>query len=538
MSSAVVQVGFDGRQVTQGLQQVSAQVSGFANSAQRSLGKVGGGGFNLGSLSMQLQDVAVQAQMGANGLTIFAQQGSQMLSAFGAAGAVAGAFAAIGGAVAMAGQKSAAAFAEMQAGFATLNAATESVVATGTLSEIVSQMGQVQKAAADLSKEVETQNSVWGILSATVGTAFGGANMGERNAAMARQEIAFFEQREALQKSAVKMSEMETKLTQLRADGREEEADELERQLNLEREIAKIRQQGFSAKTTDTLVGNAEERAQAERQGKINEAQKRRQQAVTAVEEFGLSDEEKLLRLRKERDQLLKSMKQTQGSELEQIERATRLAEVELGIKQTQADIEQKIAGEKRKQVDEALRLFDLEADRQKAETAAAKTASTARADREAETNVLRLRADGRTREADAAARELRIRQEARQVAEQLNVPYKEAVRLVRERVELEERAERRGSESGRRRIQGFSRERAGLPAFSGLDQFYRDQIDPNFARPQTPALDAAFGGRRPQSSVDLRARQPLPPPPVASTAKAEELLARIAAATESAFVV
>ncbi|SHK52144.1 hypothetical protein SAMN02745194_05085 [Roseomonas rosea] len=45
----------------------------------------------LGGLGLQLQDVAVQAQMGTNALTILGQQGPQIASIFGPAGAIAGA---------------------------------------------------------------------------------------------------------------------------------------------------------------------------------------------------------------------------------------------------------------------------------------------------------------------------------------------------------------------------------------------------------------------------------------------------------------
>lgn len=51
------------------------------------------------NLGWQLQDVAVQAQMGTSAFTIFAQQGSQMASSFGPAGALVGALIAVGGAL-------------------------------------------------------------------------------------------------------------------------------------------------------------------------------------------------------------------------------------------------------------------------------------------------------------------------------------------------------------------------------------------------------------------------------------------------------
>jgi len=53
-----------------------------------------------GQLSVQLQDVAVQAQMGTDGLRIFAQQGPQIASIFGPTGAVVGALIAVGAIIA------------------------------------------------------------------------------------------------------------------------------------------------------------------------------------------------------------------------------------------------------------------------------------------------------------------------------------------------------------------------------------------------------------------------------------------------------
>lgn len=50
-------------------------------------------------IGYQMQDIAVQLQMGTNPLMVFAQQGSQIASLFGPAGAVAGAVIAIGGAI-------------------------------------------------------------------------------------------------------------------------------------------------------------------------------------------------------------------------------------------------------------------------------------------------------------------------------------------------------------------------------------------------------------------------------------------------------
>lgn len=55
---------------------------------------------NIQNASYQLQDIAVQAQMGTNAFTILGQQGSQLLGIFGPGGAVAGGLLAVGAAIA------------------------------------------------------------------------------------------------------------------------------------------------------------------------------------------------------------------------------------------------------------------------------------------------------------------------------------------------------------------------------------------------------------------------------------------------------
>ncbi len=56
----------------------------------------------LGQVGHQIQDVAVQLQMGQNAMLVFGQQGSQIASLFGPHGAIVGAFLAVGAAVSMA----------------------------------------------------------------------------------------------------------------------------------------------------------------------------------------------------------------------------------------------------------------------------------------------------------------------------------------------------------------------------------------------------------------------------------------------------
>ncbi|MCP4984693.1 MAG: hypothetical protein GY928_01130 [Colwellia sp.] len=93
-----------GANATQKQQMETAQLVNAYQKVRKETTKTQRGFRNLRGVSQnlgwQLQDVAVQAQMGTSAFTIFAQQGSQMASSFGPAGALVGALIAVGGAMA------------------------------------------------------------------------------------------------------------------------------------------------------------------------------------------------------------------------------------------------------------------------------------------------------------------------------------------------------------------------------------------------------------------------------------------------------
>jgi DNA-binding CsgD family transcriptional regulator len=221
-----------------------------------------------------------------------------------------------------------------------------------------------------------------------------------------------------------------------------------------------------------------------------------------------------------EREALQLSVSGARGDEVKQIEAATRLAQVELRILETKKKITTEIASDLKKQAEAAEDAFNTEERLQSIARARnadqSKSSSVSRADADKELQILRLRADGQTKAADEAARELSIRQSARQIADQQNISYKSALEQAREIAKLEDEVNK-SAEKGRR-IQGYSferqggtdaaRSRAGMMAaqseqrrsdaysrsFGGLKEFSANQTNPNFARPQTPMLDAAFG--------------------------------------------
>lgn len=85
--------------LTPALDRASKSIANFdqkMRDTQRGFRMIRGGGAQL---SMQVQDIAVQLQSGTHFMTVFAQQGSQIASLFGAGGAFIGAFLAVGAAI-------------------------------------------------------------------------------------------------------------------------------------------------------------------------------------------------------------------------------------------------------------------------------------------------------------------------------------------------------------------------------------------------------------------------------------------------------
>lgn len=102
MSTAELDIKIDSRDVPNATKQLQ-QLEKAGSSAEKGMGSMRGAAQNL---SYQLQDIAAQAQMGTSGLTILAQQGPQIASVFGPAGAAVGALIGISALIASVGSAS------------------------------------------------------------------------------------------------------------------------------------------------------------------------------------------------------------------------------------------------------------------------------------------------------------------------------------------------------------------------------------------------------------------------------------------------
>jgi hypothetical protein len=130
----------------------------------------------------------------------------------------------------------------------------------------------------------------------------------------------------------------------------------------------------------------------------------------------------------------------------------------------------------------------------------------------EDEIRMIDARATGDEKKIKAAERELAIKEKSRQIQQQLGLTADKATAIATAIQDAKDKAE--GKESGNGRIMGYSWARQGgadaargraaqrraegdanraaaySRGFGGLNEFYRNQQDPNFARPVTPNLD------------------------------------------------
>lgn len=176
MADATVTLGLDAGPMRAGLQKATAEVDTFSKRAQTAVAKASGGGMGRGfaGMGMQIQDVAVQMQMGTNFATIFAQQGSQIASGFGAAGIAIGATVAVLGGLYTAGSKSVQMFGDLIKGIRGLSSESDSIIATGSLSEIASQTQKIAAAQKDITEQSGALSTMAGAFAPVLGMPMGG----------------------------------------------------------------------------------------------------------------------------------------------------------------------------------------------------------------------------------------------------------------------------------------------------------------------------------------------------------------------------
>lgn len=248
----------------------AAQVASLTSQLQRMQSamrgtQAGGGGMSrLGGASMQIQDIAVQMQMGTRMSTIIAQQGSQMLSMFGPGGAILGGVVAVGGAFYMMGENAKKAFNDSKEAARTAGIEFEKAIKFGDVSAVTSQVDLLTARWEAASNQFNKLQEDAGELTKTwIASLMGGPSVDELMKELNRQMEEAMKQREAAANRLVELSGKEADIAEMRAKGREKEADEMERQLKIAKETDRIQSLNIPQAAKDAMISDLDRRFMA-----------------------------------------------------------------------------------------------------------------------------------------------------------------------------------------------------------------------------------------------------------------------------------
>lgn len=272
MNDATVRFGYDGTALNAGLAASEQRLAKFgtsaeqqfsrANRASQKLGQSGKKGFTgFGNASMQIQDIAVQMQSGTKASIIFAQQGSQLLSAFGPLGMIAGAAAAVGGALYLMGEKSKESFKNSIEGATLFREQLKLIIAEGTIDNIVSSVAQIQVQTKSTREEMGKFQTMGGMLSAKLAEWMGDKSPDEKIRELRKLQAENDAAYGQVIESALKDGAQQVKIAELRLRGENDVADAMERQTKHAREVAQIAARKLPQYAKDEMKGFADSKA-------------------------------------------------------------------------------------------------------------------------------------------------------------------------------------------------------------------------------------------------------------------------------------
>ena len=263
MADATVTLGLDAAPLRTGLKKASAEVDSFTNRTQQSMSRLqsktskGVAGHRAGGVAMQVQDIAVQAQAGTSALTILAQQGSQVASIFGPKGAIIGGLIALGAVLFSVAYKAKENFTKFKEEANKAAEALGELSYSGNVDDLSNGMRGAREEASRLGVELENINSRAGYAAIRLGQLSGGPSAEEKAGAIEKQLERVGRIQSELGQTAIQVAARELEITQLRIKGKADEADEIQRQLDLYKEIERIRSSSFDAATKRQLIENA-----------------------------------------------------------------------------------------------------------------------------------------------------------------------------------------------------------------------------------------------------------------------------------------
>ncbi|HBJ86100.1 MAG TPA: hypothetical protein DDZ88_19985, partial [Verrucomicrobiales bacterium] len=205
-----------------------------------------GRNYGVGMAAMQMQDIAVQMQMGTRMSTIIAQQGSQLLSVFGPAGMIVGGLVAVGGLFVTMQQKGVEALQAIKKESEGFDQSL-SHLKVGGIAEMLDGMEKMKARADELSKDAasRTGTGMWEATARALSwTTFDETGKGTKNYDLQRDAAAALaakneQGRKDLMDQIVKTAAEELRILEMRNAGQDAAANKLQREVEMRRELAK-----------------------------------------------------------------------------------------------------------------------------------------------------------------------------------------------------------------------------------------------------------------------------------------------------------
>lgn len=435
------------------LAQRSSGREGFFSSV---VGGAGGARLGIGMAAMQMQDIAVQMQMGTRMSTIIAQQGSQLLSVFGPGGMILGGLVAVGGMLYSVQEKGVEALKALKEEAGGFDGSLRKLKAGGIM-EMIEGMEKMKKQADEMKDAASsTPGTLKRFFSPSRFDAKSGAWV---NSAAEKQQVSADlaakndQGRKELMDQIVKASEEELRISEMRASSRDAEADKLEREAALRKELAKL--DAAPAEIRDKLKNtaiaksaNEQKKADAEEAKKKQDEMKRiadaqqgydERKLQAALEEMDLAKRIATLNIEAQKalaeEGRLKSAAKRDDQAI--IDAAGRTLE----INRERNRLQRQYSDEQQRQAKEAER-----ESKRKAEEAqqAAKEATQRRGsvmDTALEYKMLQAKASGRQREIEQVEYQQRVLDRARRLEEQNGMSKRDAYAMAIKMADLEDRA-------------------------------------------------------------------------------------------------
>lgn len=240
-------------------------------------------GYRMGQFGMQVQDVAVQMQNATDKtralFTVTAQQAPQFLGIFGAKGAILGGIVGITAALGTAVYESHKNFEALINDAGSFSKELSGIKKSGAMPELTSGISEATKKLEALrAKSEDITESYLSQVASEVKNVFNGGLFntlfkGESGSSkdvkrIGDEEAKILEEKLSTNKEITSLADKEIQIAKHRQQGESDIADELERQLKLEREIAGIKSRAYGVDVENKLVQLATEKSLIESSSK------------------------------------------------------------------------------------------------------------------------------------------------------------------------------------------------------------------------------------------------------------------------------